>query len=168
MSFEKAFDFTIGVEGGFTMDARDPGNWTGGKVGAGQLKGTKYGVSAAAYPKEDIQNLTLARAREIYKRDYWDKASCEKIINSKVQAIHFDTAVNSGTDTACKLLQRSVGAKEDGLVGDKTLAAVNSNAMCAQLYLAERAVFMSSLKIFPTYRLGWMRRLFALSMTNFD
>jgi hypothetical protein len=50
------------------MDGKDPGNWTGGKVGKGQLKGTKYDVSAAAFPKENIAGLTKDKAIAIYKR----------------------------------------------------------------------------------------------------
>jgi hypothetical protein len=38
------------VEGGLSMDERDPGNWTGGAIGKGELRGTKYGISAQTYP----------------------------------------------------------------------------------------------------------------------
>lgn len=42
-----------------TDDRNDKGNWTGGRVGVGQLKGTKYGISAAAYLHLGIKSLTL-------------------------------------------------------------------------------------------------------------
>ena len=46
-------------EGGFTNDPNDRGNWTSGKIGVGELKGTKYGISAMAYPLEDIKNIGI-------------------------------------------------------------------------------------------------------------
>jgi len=59
MTFEESFKVLIGHEGGYSDDRNDPGNWTGGKVGVGELLGTKYGVAANSYPMEDIQGLTL-------------------------------------------------------------------------------------------------------------
>ena len=35
-AFNKAFENVIGVEGGFSDDPKDPGNWTGGKEGSGK------------------------------------------------------------------------------------------------------------------------------------
>ena len=57
--FKQAFDLLIGHEGGYTNNPNDPGNWTGGKVNSGTLRGTKYGISAASYPTLDIKNLGL-------------------------------------------------------------------------------------------------------------
>ena len=62
-AFDQAFAAVIGHEGGYTSDARDPGNWTGGAVGQGACKGTQWGISAAAYPALDIAGLTPAAAR---------------------------------------------------------------------------------------------------------
>lgn len=49
MTFDKAFNRLIGHEAGYSNDRRDPGNWTGGKVGIGTLKGTKFGIAANTY-----------------------------------------------------------------------------------------------------------------------
>ncbi len=57
-------------EGGFSADRRDPGNWTGGKVDKGTLKGTKFGIAANSFPTLDIANLTKAQAVDIYRRKY--------------------------------------------------------------------------------------------------
>lgn len=48
--FERACAVVFSHEGGFTNDPRDPGNWTGGQIGHGQLRETQHGISAAAYP----------------------------------------------------------------------------------------------------------------------
>lgn len=64
-NFKKAFELTVGHEGGYGNDKRDRGNWTTGVIGEGELKGTKYGVSAMSYPDYDIENLTLEQAEKI-------------------------------------------------------------------------------------------------------
>lgn len=127
MDFDTAFSLLIGHEAGFQNDPEDRGNWTGGRKGAGELKGTKYGVSAASYPGEDIKNLTLDRARWIYKRDFWGPAGCD-IVHDVVRFDLFDTAVHTSAPgkptTAIRMLQRAVGAKDDGVLGPRTLMAV--------------------------------------------
>ena len=68
LTFDQAFERLIGHEGNFTNDKDDRGNWTTGIIGKGQLKGTKYGISAMTYPQLDIKNLTLDQAKQIYKK----------------------------------------------------------------------------------------------------
>jgi lysozyme family protein len=69
--FNQAFKVILKHEGGFQKLPNDKGNWTGGRIGVGELKGTKYGISAAQFPELDIQNLTVEQASEIYKSEYW-------------------------------------------------------------------------------------------------
>lgn len=70
-NFDQAFRIILKHEGGFQSLPNDKGNWTGGKVGVGELKGTKYGISAARFPDLDIANLTIEQAGEIYRGQYW-------------------------------------------------------------------------------------------------
>lgn len=102
------------VEGGLSMDPDDKGNWTGGKVGLGVLKGTNHGISAAAYPNEDIKNMSKARAIELYKRDYWDPVMKHIGTMTHLKLMAFDCAVNQGVSVAIKLLQSvaAVGGDE--------------------------------------------------------
>ena len=110
---DKVFDLLFGHEGGYTDDRNDPGNWTGGKVGEGQLKGTKYGISAASYPSLEIKNLTLDQAKAIYEADYWAKAGCPDMPPRLAYAC-FDAAVNNGVGRAVRWLQGAIGAPQDG------------------------------------------------------
>ena len=160
MNFDKAFELLIGHEGDYTLHRSDPGNWTGGKVGVGVLKGTKYGIAANSYPNEDIKNLTLARAKQIYKRDYWDKVWGDKLPASL--AFHvFDMAVNSGISRGVKLLQKTVGSKEDGIMGPATLRAAQAMEVnvAIMLYNANRLTFYTSLSTFATFGKGWTNRV---------
>ena len=104
-------------EGGFQALRGDSGNWTGGKVGKGVLRGTKYGICAASYPKLDIKNLTLAQASLLYERDYWKPLHLNLIKSQWLATMFLDTAVNCGTGTAAILITRSInvlnGKEED-------------------------------------------------------
>ena len=160
MNFDKAFELLIGHEGGFTQNPKDAGNWTGGKVGIGKLLGTKYGIAANSYPDLDIKNLTLDHAKLIYKRDYWNKARCDELPIDL--AFHvFDMCVNSGISRGVKLLQKTVGTTEDGIIGAKTLAAVKSMDVnqAVLLYNANRLQFYTSLKDFSNFGKGWTNRV---------
>lgn len=64
--------FVLASEGGYSTVNEDPGNWTGGQVGKGELKGTKYGISAFTYPHLAIEDLTLADAYRIYRDDWYE------------------------------------------------------------------------------------------------
>lgn len=132
--FPKAFSIVVGLEGGFSTDRQDPGNWTSGHIGQGEFKGTKYGVSAAAYPLLDIANLSLVDAQAIYVRDYWEFSGCQNLPWSKALMV-FDAAVNQGQNWA------------RGLTGD----VVEMFAARAVRYMHEPG--------FVRDGHGWMRRL---------
>jgi lysozyme family protein len=165
--FERAFEVVVGNEGGFTANASDPGNWTGGGCGVGQCKGTKYGISAASYPTLDIAGLSLADARAIYQRDYWDRIKADELPPS-LALLAFDAAVNSGPSRAVHWMQAALGVKADGVIGPETMAAVKASAGKGAALLAEfqaqRLHFMASLATWRTFGLGWARRVCRLQL----
>ena len=87
--FDKAIKFTLKWEGGETYD-------TGGH--------TKYGISKKAHADVDIANLTIEKAKDIYKKEYWDKIASVEIVEIYKDADYlialFDTAVNVGVGRA--------------------------------------------------------------------
>src|SRR5271168_855735 len=124
MNFDEAFTIVVGEEGSLSLDRSDRGNWTSGVVGVGQCNGTKFGISAMAYPNEDIANLTLDRAKFLFKRDYWDRVSGDDI-PAVVALGLFDAAVNEGVGGSIKLGQAALGVTVDGVLGPGTKAALN-------------------------------------------
>lgn len=125
MDFDTAFEQLIGHEGGFQNNPKDRGNWTSGKISFGKLKGTKYGITAMSYPKLNIEALTLEEAKQIYRKDFWNRVGIDLVpLNMKFDL--FDTAVNSGPIMATKLLQRAVGVKDDGIIGPVTILAIKN------------------------------------------
>lgn len=160
MDFATAFARLLEHEGGYTDDPRDRGNWTGGEVGKGECRGTKYGISAAAYPHEDIRNMTPARVRELYFSDYWGPAGCDAV-PPEVKGDLFDAAVNSGVRSAIRMLQRAAGEAQDGVLGPRTLQAVQSMP-AEQLrgrLAAARLLHMTEARTWPAYGRGWTRRV---------
>ena len=105
--FERSMTFLRKWEGGFQNNPEDHGNWTGGRKGVGELKGTKFGISAASYPDLDIVNLTQEQADAIYRRDYWQRSGADKLQWPACLLI-FDTAVLHGVGTALNW-QKEVG-----------------------------------------------------------
>lgn len=149
MTFDQAFDKLINHEGGYTFNPHDPGGET------------KFGISKRSYPHLDIHSLTLADAKTIYKRDFWDRAQCDKL-HPDLAFDLFDGAVNSGIGQAIRWLQRAVGVADDGVVGPLTLAAINreddASAIRAR-YNGHRLDFMTRLSTWDVFGKGWTRRI---------
>lgn len=157
--FDKAFERTVGHEGGFTADPKDRGNWTTGVIGKGELKGTKFGISAMTYPNLDIKNLTVAEAKAIYKRDFWDAFNMGAF-PGVLQFQLFDAAINHGWRRVVPMLQRALGVTDDGIIGPVTVAAmhmIDKNDLVMK-FLAERIEYFTKLSTFTTYARGWMMR----------
>lgn len=147
--FDKAFQHVIMAEGGYSNDAHDPGGET------------KYGISKRAFPNVDIANLTIAQAKELYHKHYWEPCRCDELpypLNFYV----FDAAVNQGTGIAIKLLQRAGKLVEDGKIGPRTLAAAAKPDM-PHLYMAERAIRYNNTGGAEYYLRGWLKRIFKLA-----
>ena len=116
--FDEIIEHVLEKEGGYVNDPTDLGGET------------KYGITKRFYPDIDIKNLTEEQAKEIYKRDYWDKNRVDEL-PEQLRHIFFDMCVNQGRGTAVKVLQRAANAKGaklkiDGGMGPATLKAVQN------------------------------------------
>lgn len=159
--FNQAFTDLIGLEGKYSNDDRDPGNWTGGAINVGELKGTMYGVSAASYPKEDIAALTLQRAKAIYLTDYWNKLRCSTL-PSPIAVALFKEGVNLGVEGAAKAFQRSLKDHQiDGVIGQVTIGLATSTAPKEVLcnFLSECAYAYTQMGNFNIDGKGWLSRV---------
>ena len=159
-AFLRAFPIVVSAEGGLTTDPADPGNWTGGARGRGVCRGTRWGISAAAYPTLDIARLTLADAQALCRRDYWDRVRGDELPPAAALLV-FDAAVNNGVSRAVHWLQAAAGVAADGMLGAESLAAVHARPLPALLveFQAQRMVFMAGLPTWRSFGLGWARRL---------
>jgi len=153
-------NITLKHEGKYTNNPKDPGNWTGGKVGVGVLKGTNMGVAAHSFPHLDIKNLKEADVIPIYRDKYWSKVSGEALPYGIDLAV-FDYGVNSGPPRGVKALQAELGEKVDGKAGVDTInAAARSNVKkTIQGICARRMSFLRGLTTWNTFKGGWSRRV---------
>lgn len=158
--FNEIVEWTKINEGGLSTDNDDPGNWTGGKVGAGRLLGTKFGIAAKSYPDVDIPNLTWEEAKDIYYQDYYLKSHADRL-PMDVDWLHFDCSVNTGISQSAKILQRAAGVKVDGVIGPVTMAAAAK--VTPTRYAYQWKVFYFSLIAkrpeLGKYKNGWMNRV---------
>lgn len=161
--FEKAFIEVIGHEGEFTNDPNDKGNWTSGIVGKGELRGTKYGISAASYPDVKIQTLSIEGVKDIYHTDFWKKANIDKL-PKHLQVSVFDSVVNHGIKGGIRILQRALNIKNDGIVGPITIKA--SKKLLEAKFLLYRLNFYIDLILkkpeLTKYINGWRNRIIKL------
>lgn len=150
MNFDNAFYILLGHEGGYVNDPKDRGGET------------KYGISKRAYPGEDIANLTVERAKALYLRDYWGPAGCDAVPHG-IRFDLFDMAVNSGVKAAVKTLQKAAGAEPDGVLGPKTLAAVqvHPTPRLVARFNGARLLFMADAPTWAAHGRGWARRIAA-------
>lgn len=148
MNFDTAFRLLIGHEGGYVHSAADPGGET------------KYGISKRSHPGEDIASMTLERAKQIYKHEYWGPAGCDAVPDA-VKFDLFDMAVNAGPRTAIRALQRAAGETDDGIIGPLTLQALATmpTARLIARFNGERLEHMASLPHWPAFGRGWARRI---------
>lgn len=177
VSSETAFQtwcaFLNPTEGVLSMDPTDSGNWTVGRVGAGVLKGTKFGISAAAHPDVDIANLTIEQADKLRRTEYWEAVNADAL-PPPIAFMLADAAYMSGQVTAVKQLQAVLGVPQDGDVGEfETIPAIElicvapsrfqlRSGLCDLVteFASQRLLFESNLGVWGIDRGGWTRRLF--------
>lgn len=98
-----------------------------------------------------------------YKQNYWDKIRLDEVCNDKVAAFTFDWFVNSGA-SGIKSIQRTIGVKDDGIVGSKTIYALNNftGDLFEKLKIARISYFKSLVRANPEkqkFLQGWLNRV---------
>ena len=152
-NFNYCIEKVLVNEGGYVNNKNDSGGET------------NFGISKRAYPDLDIKNLSREKAKEIYKRDYWDRIKGDDITDDEIAFEILDTCVNMGVRTGTKLVQFVLGAKTDGILGNKTLFLVNSadqELFISKFKLAKISRYMYIVKKNPKNKVflaGWLNRV---------
>lgn len=157
--FLAAVERVLANEGGYVDNPADPGG------------ATNFGISQRAYPDLDIANLTREQAIDIYYRDYWLKYGLQRL-RGEIAGKMLDLCVNLGPEAAVLCLQRAMRAnrgelEEDGILGPKTLATVNSYANPVAVLSALRSEAAARYRVEVARRPqsavfieGWLRRAY--------
>ena len=123
-NIDKLIPFILKWEGGFVNDPTDRGGATNKGI---TLATYEAYCKRKGYPRptvERLMNIPDAHWREIVKTMFWDKWKADDIHSQKVANILVDWVWGSGIH-GIKKPQALLGVKVDGIVGDKTLSAVN-------------------------------------------
>jgi len=130
LTSEERFEFAVGKllehEGGFTDLPADPGGATNFGITQRELSRVYQKLHLPA----DVRSLTLDDAKKYYRIEWWEPFHYDAINSIAVGAKIFDMAVNMGAHQAHELVQRALNdlgyrLKVDGLLGGKTLGAIN-------------------------------------------
>ena len=108
-------------EGGFVNDTSDSGGATNKGVTLSTFR-SFYGSNKTV---EDLKKLSDTQWLHIFLNGYWNKCQASNINNQSIANIFVDWAWGSGPVTAIKQVQKIVGTDVDGIVGQKTLDAIN-------------------------------------------
>lgn len=156
--FDKAFRLVVLAEGidKYTNDPDD----NGGATKFGITRKTLSGWLKRQATIVDVQNLTLAIAKQIYRKEYWDRIGGDKLPWIYALLV-FDASINSGVKTASMWLQNAVGATPDGMIGDATIAAVQRAKAHEAIpkMVATRLKLMAGHEDYVKYGNGWFQRV---------
>ena len=154
-NFDHSLEMLLHHEGGFVNHPKDPGGVT------------NLGVTKKVYEKwvgrevsvDEMKALTPSDVAPIYKKNYWDKLRADDL-PAGLDFAAFDWGVNSGNGRPAKIIQKYIGATQDGAIGPKslTLVAENDPSKIIQYLYEQRQKFYEGLKHFKTFGKGWTRR----------
>ena len=163
MSFEKALQKVLQLEGGLTLHKNPT-----------EQAETYAGIYRKAHPNWQGWNYIdkdLTPPFELVETFYYENfyKPFEKIQNETIRDLLFEFAVNASVRTAVKLLQKVVGAEPDGILGEKTLQKLNeyltekSEEDFIKDFTLARIAFYTNLanknpKKYGIYLRGWINR----------
>lgn len=76
---------------------------------------------------DDVAKLGIDEVTSLYRLRYWDAMQLDQIGPQATATALFDMGVLNGPKEAVKVMQSCVHLLEDGILGPKTLAAINSH-----------------------------------------
>lgn len=156
-NYRSAIAKTLVWEGGFANIPSDPGgmtyrgisrryhpNWPG------------WSVIDRVKPKHnqiipELEDDVIA----FYKEHYWDKIRLDEVCNDAIAGFVLDTYIHSGY-AGIRMLQRALHLKDDGIVGNNTISALNNTTI--GILKAARIEYVTSLNK-PQFLRGWIKRI---------
>jgi lysozyme family protein len=134
--FEKAVAVVLKHEGGYSDNPKDPGGATQHGISLRYLLEAKLDLNHdGKVNADDIRQMTVEQAKNIYWRDWWLKYRYDEITSTLIATKVFDLAVNMGGNAAHKVVQRAInmaspaGLVVDGILGKRSFAALNTIAV---------------------------------------
>lgn len=151
-------------EGGFANDPADRGGVTNKGVTIATFESYCKAKSLPRPNVERLKRMTDGEWLDILKTMFWDRWQADKIKSQKLANILVDWVWGSGV-YGIKIPQRILGVRQDGIVGDETLKALNAQDPdklfqtiydARKKYLNDIAISRPANKRFLR---GWLNRL---------
>ena len=134
---------------------------------------TRWGVVEATWehardegivPDVDLSQATKDDLATVLRTLFWNVCSCDRMAGGGARGVAlmvFNMAMVAGPGRAARLLQRLIGATEDGQIGPLTVSAMLSHTnhldLIDKLAVADEA-FFASLAQAGRFLKGWDRR----------
>lgn len=150
---------------GFANDPQDKGGATmiGVTIGTFRTYCRYKGRGTASV--QDLKNITYKEWRDVVHTLYWSKWKADLIEDQAVANMLVDWIWASGQGIGIKRVQKILGVTADGIVGPKTLAAVNAAnpaELVKKVYDARVAHFNAIVRNNPSQKKwlkGWLNRV---------
>lgn len=162
---EKLVPKILKCEGGSVNHPNDKGGATNKGVTIGTYTFYRKFKGLPAPTVEDLNNITSDEWMDILKTLYWNKWRADEIRNQSIANLLVDWYWGSGV-YGIKYPQRVLGVTADGIVGVKTLAAINDypdqEELFQKLWDRRKKHFEDIVKRDPSQKVflnGWMNRL---------
>jgi lysozyme family protein len=150
---------------GFANDPQDKGGATmiGVTIGTFRTYCRYKGRGTASV--QDLKNITYKEWRDVVHTLFWSKWKADLIEDQAVANMLVDWVWASGQGIGIKRVQKILGVTADGIVGPKTLAAVNAAnpaELVKKVYDARVAHFNAIVRNNPSQKKwlkGWLNRV---------
>ena len=154
---ENLKSFILRWEGGFVNDPRDPG----GATNKGVTLATFRSVFGKDKTVKDLKKITDSQWMTIFKTKFWDRYKADSIKDEWITYLLVDWLWASGAGNAINRVQKFLGLKVDGIVGNITINKINSyngKELFTKLWHL-REDFIKTRAQYLIYGKGWIRRL---------
>lgn len=159
--YKKLIPTVLKWEGGFVSHPSDPG----GATNSGVTLSTFRSVYGKDKTVQDLKNMTMEQWEYIFKKKFWDRWKADDIDNQVIANLLVDWLWASGV-YGIKYPQEVLRVKTDGIVGLKTLAAINyypnKKELFEKLWNRRKKHFEDIVRNRPQSKVflkGWLLRL---------
>lgn len=155
--------FILQWEGGFVNNPLDRGGATNRGITLATFRAF-YGKDATV---EQLKNITEEQWMHIFRTGYWERWQADRIASQSLANILVDWVWASGTRGITRS-QKILGVEPDGIVGEKTLAALAARepeGLFRRLHAARIAFVENIVRNDPSQKVflqGWKNRINAL------
>lgn len=153
---------------GFVNDPNDAGGATMCGITLATYRTYRQRLGYAGTTVDDLKSISFEIWKAVLKEQYWDRWRGDEIGNQSVAELLVDWVWTSGR-YGITIPQRVLGVKPDGIVGSKTISALNARepAEFFAAIIAERKAYIDriciSRPVNNKYKRGWLRRLNAIT-----